>query len=252
MDNFKPDKLTIHVVAPERVVNYKWENEWKNVSRDLELRSVDELNSLPTEIRDKYFDVPSFQEGMILILDRINNRYYSVSNAADEITQNKDRAIDKIAALLGARSIEREVIHFNTKKRELSADGKINVWKVNASASYKETEQQKIEKRFKGVKEFRGNHTREGYQQALNFCKETGLIYDPAIKRMLEDRNPDHPNPLLSESYNVTLTNEVENAIEAAFSLSFLKCFSVSANVKEAISTSRTTELKIRITYGDK
>ena len=251
MDDFNPHKLTIHVVAPEHAVNFKWEKGWDKVSKNLELKSIDELNSLSLSDREKYFGISSFEEGMVLILDPINKRYYNATSAVDEIPQNKNRAIDHIASLLGAKRIERKVVHYDLKKRELAVDGKLNVHAVSANASYKESEKMKTENRFSGIKEFKGNLTMDGYQKAKDYCEQTGLIHDPAIRRMLEDRNPNHPNRILKESYNVKLTDEVEGAMEAAFSLSYLKCFSVSAKICEVISTERCTELSLEIEYGD-
>lgn len=250
MRDFKPDKLTIHVVSPERAVNYKWEKNSEKLSKNLELISIDDLESLPVDIRDKYFDVKHFEEGMVLILDSINQRYYPAKTSIQEIPRNKDMAIDHIAALLGARKIVRSVVTVDVQKREFSADGSIRICSFNSNGSYTSSEKTKAEKQYAGTKSYVGNWSERGYNEALEYCKKTGLIYEPGIRQMLEDRKPGHPNPKLSEDYIVTLTNGVEEATEAAFSLNYIPVFSLSANVKEVIETSRETTLKLRIEYG--
>lgn len=218
----------------------------------MSIKSIDELSALPIAIRNKYFQVPAFEEGMVLVLDRINGTYYPITTAKDILPQNKNRAIDHIAALLGAKSIVREVAKRQTSKRQFDASGNITIVKVSAESSYSKSEREQQEKRFTGKKTFPGNRTIEGYKQALEYCTQTGLIYDPEISRMLEDRNPNHPNPMLSEEYTVSLTNEVEQITEFAFSLKYLGgAFSLSGKVNESLENSYEMSLGLKIEYGE-
>ena len=252
MSDFKPDALTIHVVSPEKAVNYKWEKNSERLSKSLSIKSIDELNSLPVEIRRKYFQVPSFEEGMVLVLDRINDTYYPITSAKDILPQNKNRAIDHIAALLGAKSIVREIVTRQIAKRQFDASGNIRILKVKAEGSFSEQEKILQEKKYTGKKTFPGNRTEEGYNLAMEYCTQTGLIYDPEIKRMLEDRNPNHPNPISTEEYTVSLTDEVEQLTEYAFSLKYLGgAFSLSAKVSESLENSYEMSLGLKIDYGD-
>lgn len=251
MDVFKPDALTIHVVSPEKSVNYKWEKGSDKLSRDLRIVSVDELRSLPKEVRSKYFQTYVFEEGMVFVLDKINERYYPIENANDELPQNKNRAIDNIAALLGAKSIKREIISRKSYKREFDASGNLKIIKFSADASYSTKYKEQEEKRYTGTKTFLGNYTKEGYEQALQYCKKTGLIHDPEIRRMLEDRDPTHPNHIISEEYEISLTNEVEQMTECAFSLKYLGgVFSLSGKVNESIENSNEMRISFKIEYG--
>ena len=69
---------------------------------------------------------------------------------------------------------------------------------------------------------------------------------------MREDRNPDHPNRMLTEGYTISLTNEVEEITKYAFSLKYLGgAFSLSGNVSESLENSYELTLGLKIEYGD-
>lgn len=246
-----PDALTIMVTSPEKSVNYRWEKESGKLSRDLQILSIDDLNSLPLDIRQKNFDVKHFSEGMVLVKDPINNRYIRAEEANEKLPKLKNDAIDHIVSLLGAKRIRRSVIQYDEEKQELDASGNIKVFKMSASANYSSVEIEAKKKEFTREKRFSGNRSVEGYNQALEYCEKNGLIYDPEIRQILEDRAPSHPNPVTSDSYKITLTSESAKAMEAAFSLSYLGCFSLSAAVKESISIKRMVIIEFEVEYGE-
>lgn len=250
MCDFKPEALTIHVVSPEKAVNYKWEKGSEKL-KNISILSVDELNALPVETRNKYFQTPVLEEGMVLILDRINNTYYPIATAKETLPQNKNRAIDHIAALLGAKSIKREIVTRQTSKRKFDASGNIQVVLFKADSNYSKQEKEMMEKKYTGQKSFAGTRTLDGYNQAVAYCKQTGLINDPGIYSMLEDRNPNHPNPILAEEYAISLTNEVEEITELAFNLTYGTIFSLSGKINEALESSHEMTLSFNVEYGN-
>lgn len=251
MDNFKPEKLTLHVVSPEEAVNLKWEEEWNRVSKNLELKSVDELNSLPAETRKQYFDVPSFEEGMILILDPVNKRYYPASTAYKKIPMNKFLAIRHIAELLGAKSILRREVHIEQKTRNLDTEGEVKITDFKADVSFSKEEKEEAVKDIEQITNCPGIYLPDGYRQAEEYCKQIGLFYDPEIKDILDSRHPSNPNRRNRHVHRITISNDIEEGMEAACSLNYLKYYSLRAQVKEHISKSQMIRLELIIEYGD-
>lgn len=244
-----PKALTLHVVSPERAVNYKWEKDYNKLSPNLSIISIDELNALLPEKREKHFAVPAFEEGMVLVWDKISKKYYSIDKAKVELPVNKDRAVDHIASLLGARKIKRSNATSKHYKREFDVNGNVKML-FDAEGSYKHTHTENLTHKFEGEKAFKGQYSEQGFNKAVEYARECGLYNDPAIKAMLDSRNPKHPNRLLSEKYHVTMTSEVEDLSEFAFSVKFLG-FGLSTKVEEAISSSEKIEVFLEIEYGD-
>lgn len=245
-----PDALTLYVVSPERVINHKWEKNADKLSRNVKLISIDELNALLPEKREQNFAVTAFEEGMVLVFDKITNKYYSIDKAKDELPLNKDRAIDHIAGLLGARKITRSICKNQTSKRELSVNGEVQIKLFEADGSYKHAHLEKRARKYIGERIFPGQYSEQGFNMALEYARKCGLYEDAVVKSMLDSRNPKHPNRLLREKYEVSMTSEVEDLSEYAFSVKYL-AFGLSAKVEEAVSTSETIEVSLEIEYGE-
>lgn len=247
-----PQKPVIYITTPERAINYQWEEEAQKLSPNLEIMSIDDIGNLPMEVKKKIFSSPMIEEGTIWVLDPFEDRYYPADKAKDVIPRSKFRAIEKIAGLLGAKSIHHVSSKTQVSKREMSASGDIKIKVFNANAQYSADFSFKFAQEETLDKEFKGNKTIEGYKKALEFCQTTGLIYDPEIKRMLEDCDPKHPNPIISQKYTVSLTSECEEQMDTAFSLNFMgNLFSISGKYTEAISNKYEEVLTYEIIYGE-
>lgn len=64
-----------------------------------------------------------------------------------------------------------------------------------------------------------GTYTEEGYKTAVRIATASGLIEQPDVKALLEQRNPSHPNHNLSKHYRVDLFSEFQKTLNVAVNL---------------------------------
>ncbi len=64
-----------------------------------------------------------------------------------------------------------------------------------------------------------GTYTEEGYEMAVRIATASGLIEQPDVKALLEQRNPNHPNHNLSKHYRVDLFSEFQKTLDVADNL---------------------------------
>lgn len=64
-----------------------------------------------------------------------------------------------------------------------------------------------------------GIYTEEGYEMAVKIANASGLIEQPDVKALLEQRNPNHPNHNLSKHYRVDLFSEFQKTLTVAVDL---------------------------------
>lgn len=61
-----------------------------------------------------------------------------------------------------------------------------------------------------------GKYTVEGYNRAVEIAKETGLYQSDDIRSLLEERNPNHPNPLKRKAYQVDVVSDLKANVDVA------------------------------------
>lgn len=242
---------TIYVASPETKINYLWEKASNRLSKSLEIKTVEELENLPTIERNK-FSVDNFEEGMVLIYNRIDDCYLKLSeNIHQKFEDSKDRAIDYIVSLLGARKITRSVERVDCEKRILEVDGSLGYSVSDLEVKTKFSTEKRNSLAYNCTKDYAGKYSHDGYQKALDYCKSTGLIADPGIRDILRARDPQHPNPILRYTSHVSLASECEDAMDAAFSLNVLGgVFKLSASIKEVLSQKKSLTLSLDIEYS--
>jgi hypothetical protein len=232
MENEELTGQVLHIVSPERAINYKWEENADKLPSGLQIISIDDYNSLPDSIKRSRFGNVNLND--VLILEPYTKRYIAATQAEQEFFKGKFNTLTNIARLLGATKVEYKFESLEEKKRELNANGDF----VDVSVGYAEQHREQYKSLYEKKRDYPGDYTLEGFKEAEKICKDTGLIYVPRFKDLLNQRNPKYPNPIKKETYRIELSSELNDSFEIAFNLNILKgVFSLSARMSESISS---------------
>lgn len=240
----------ICVASPEVALNYRWETGSEKLSPGVQVVSIENLDSLPEARRLELFGQREIEEGMVFVRDHIGNRYVTASRAQELISQSKNNAIDHVAALLGATRVSRQITAVEERRRSVGIRGKIKYRVVNTGASMTAADWLRLATRYTREKRFPGVRTNDSFREAVRYCEATGLIHDPEIRHMLADRAPWNPNPILSDSYEISLSSECGREFDAAFSIGFLRrVFNISPEVEASLSATRLLTVRCTVEY---
>jgi hypothetical protein len=249
MENKELTGQVLHIVSPERAINYKWEENADKLPSGLQIISIDDYNSLPDSIKRNRFGNVNLND--VLILEPYTKRYIAATQAEQESFNGKFDTLTKIARLLGATKVECKFESLEEKKRELNANGEISCRFVDVSVGYAEQHRKQYKSLYKKEKHYPGDYTLEGFKEAEKICKDTGLIYDPSFKDLLDQRNPNYPNPMKKETYHIELSREINDSFEIAFHLNILKgVFSLSAGMSESISSFKRLVIETNLEFA--
>ncbi|MDE5829497.1 MAG: hypothetical protein K2H48_05860 [Duncaniella sp.] len=251
MDSKKLNGNALHIVSPEKAVNYKWEEYADKLPAGVQIISIDEINNLPVEIRKQYFGLQNIELNDVFLFEPYSKRYILSSNAEDSFFERKFYKIAEIARLLGASSISHEVTLVEVMQRVLSATGDITYKAVEVSAEVKRDYEEKIRNTYKLHEDFTSPKlTLEGYNRAKEICIETSLIQVPVFEHLLAMRDPSHPSSLKYYEKNINLAQDINEGLEVAFKLNILKgVFSLNANTTETLSKSKNLNSKMIIEF---
>ena len=238
----------LHIVSPEKAINYKWEDEADLLPDGIQIISIDDINNLPAEIRYNRFGRNNVKINDVFLLDPYSDRYVLAAEAEKLFREEKFNKLSEIASLLGASRISYERVSKETKKRELIAEGKVYYKAFETTASMKNTSEEIALEEFFRSRSFPGVATTEGYERAKELCENTGLIQE--FDSLLSLRDPSHPNPMKSDYYEFEVDRELNTGLDLAFSLNVMKgVFTLNAGVQEAISVSKRIKIKMYIEF---
>ena len=199
----------LHIVSPEKSVNYKWEDNINRIPSGLQIISIDDYNSLPDIIKKSRFGVRNISEDAVLILEPYTRQYISATDAEQVNLERNFYALSKIASLLGASKVSRKVESLQEEKRVLTAEGDISYRVVEISTNMKKENIERYRNRYEKIREYS--------------C--------PSLN---------HPNPMKKETYHIELSKELNESLEVAFHLNILKgVFTLNAGIQESISSSK-------------
>jgi len=241
MEHINLTGQVLHVVSPEKAVNYKWEDNADKLPDNLQIISIDDYNSLADTTKKELFGLRNVSENSLLILEPYSHQYILPNEAEITFFDRKFNALSQIASLLGASKISMKVESYEETKRELSVNGDISYKAVDISATMNKAQMEHLKNKYEKIREYTSPRlTSEGFNEALRICEESGLIYDVNFKSLLAQRNPQHPNPMKKEILHIELSKELNESLDIAFHLNVLKgVFSLNAGVMNAISSSK-------------
>lgn len=238
------------VTTPEKAVNYRWEENSELLDgKGIAVVDMVEIKRLQTE--GVQFDNAGaiITEGTVFGLHPYReNCYVNLALPEEELLDAKVDLLAQFYKYLGVRSIHFEAEFSEEEKREFSADGSVKYKVVEAKAEYKNTQENKMKKRFSRNETYEGEFSDETYRKAQNMYKQIG--FNRHLQYLLKQRNPEDGNKIKSQEIEVELTSELNELTEAAFSLTaFGGVFSLKGNFMEKVSTKKTIKLKTKIEF---
>lgn len=142
----------------------------------------------------------------------------------DKFIQRRINAIETIVSYLGGKNFKVLETHESRKekKTDIKADVGVDVTqdltKVNVGDDFsleKNDSSQKDMEVYSGA-EWEGKYSEKGFNEALRIAKEYGIDDDPDISFLLEQRSPEHPNPIQRKDYHVQLHSELSHYLHVA------------------------------------
>jgi len=236
----------IHVTSDERSRNWMLERDAKNVSREIQVVSID---NIPLYRKEK-IQLPSRQicEGDVLIRHPYEpNIFIDVNKAAFEIRFSKYTLISEIAQRLGATHYIIEEAIETVEEREWSAKGTIDYKMVKSSMDINNKDDLKekmgilIEDHFPKLS--------ASPDDATSFAQKYHLWEDSMIRSLIRKCSYEG-NPLLHEHLRFDVTKEANSLFDAAFSLNALGgIFNMDPTLKKTLSTRETIILDIKFDF---
>lgn len=184
-------------------------------------------------------------------------KYVLIQELEDILFKELKRCVFDIAQLLGATKIEwyKEVVEDGI--RDFDATGKLVYRSVNVNGEYhnnttgqnKQTESS-IET-WNNATECTQQDLEADYQEALNIASGYNLQDNDDIERLLSGRKPSRHNLSTYREVNITITNDLNQTYDYAFSLEAMSnnLFEINANVKRVIEKHRKVDLKYKIWF---
>ncbi len=187
---------------------------------------------------------PHIQEGLVLIRNTNNDGYYYRTEETDaRIINERCLAIEAILSYLGGKEFRySETSSFRSDvSNSINAEASVKkaTWSAEASAEDKKTESQETVGKKSASAKWGGHYTHKGYLRATELAKENGLLNDPTIAMLLEQRTPDHPNPIEEQEYHVAITADLDQNLHTLSDLTFGLKGLVGVDLKVDIKSSR-------------
>lgn len=198
----------------------------------------------------KVKDLSSFLEGTILAKHPfLPNTYVSIDAMEKEILFNKLICLSSIVQFLGAKSISGHAVIKSEQKRQRDSSGNIKLKNVKMSVQAKTDEAQKYETTYRLEDSFSGDFSLESYSKALNLAKEFGLNQNFYIQQLLSKRNPENSMHINSSKLSIEVSQELNNALDTAFSASAFVWGSLDAKYKEVLENRKTIFFEVDIRF---
>lgn len=197
---------------------------------------------------------PHLQEGLVLTREPHGRGYYYRTDETDcRVINERCLAIEAILSYLGGKEFRySETSSFRSKhsadidvelggkKSGIEVDTNTN---VNTSTNQGETGGKIVTAKWSG------NYTHEGYLRAVELAKANGLISDPTIATLLEQRLPSHPNPIASQEYHVNVTADLDKSIHVLEDISANLQDKVGGHLKVDVNTSRKVDQSATVDF---
>lgn len=250
-------KPTLRIESPEVTYSYSVdtpENELNKLSSEIQIIDIKTFDYLKE--RNDVTLPAHVEEGDILILHPFLEKHYVKIIDAEIVAYNDYlNYIGNIAMLLGAVKMKYSFEIINTQKRTIDANGNISYQPyVDASASFNHNNEQnkaiskKTERSF--VQPNSHEEQMENYQEACKTIRQYGWDKDSDIITLVDARNPSRTSRELHREVSMNTTNEINDRIEAAFSLKAMgEIFSISANYIKSMEIKKEIILHIDIFF---
>lgn len=185
------------------------------------------------------------------------NKYVLIQELEDILFKELKRCVFDIAQLLGATKIEwyKEVVEDGI--RSFNAEGKLVYKDIDLSGKYQSNSTEHNKQTESSIETWNNalgstqQDLETDYQEALKIASGYNLQDNDDIERLLSGRNPSRHNLSTYREVNITITNDLNQTYDYAFSLEAMpnKLFEINANVKRVIEKHRKVDLKYKIWF---
>ena len=197
---------------------------------------------------------PHLQEGLVLTRDPHGSGYYYRTDETDcRVINERCLAIEAILSYLGGIEFRYSETSSFRSKHTIDIDVEVGGKKsgvevdtntnVNISTNQGETGGKIVSAKWSG------NYTHEGYLRAVELAKANGLISDPTIATLLEQRLPSHPNPISSQEYHVNVTADLDKSVHVLEDISANLKDKISGHLKVDVNTSRKVDQSATVDF---
>ncbi len=190
---------------------------------------------------------PHLQEGLVLTRESQGCGYYFRTDETDcRLINERCLAIEAILSYLGGKDFRyTETSSFKSQGStdvNVGLGGKAKGIDINTKTDVKNNLNIDDNSNKTVSAKWSGNYTQEGYLRAVELAKINGLIADPTIAALLEQRIPSHPNPIESQEYHVNITADLDRNIHVLEDISANLRDKVNGHLKVDVSTSRKVD----------
>ena len=195
------------------VYSDKWDKDYDE-RFGIQKITLDDMCNNPNIVFDKSNTI---SEGSMFIKHPfIDNKYIDLCNAEDIIIKDKIKVLSKVALFLGAKKISSKVISCESVKNESKL--KINGEYLSIGGGYERNSEisEKYEKISELVEEYNGELTPKTYNEAKMLLKKYNMENDTDFSDLLDKRNPNSTNQMVSQSVKMAVNSEYNKIIDNA------------------------------------
>lgn len=199
-------------------------------------------------------DEPHLQEGLVLTREPHGRGYYYRTDETDcRVINERCLAIEAILSYLGGKEFRYSESSSFRSKRTLDIDteagGKKNGIEIDNKTGVNTHTNQGDTGDKSVTAQWSGNYTHEGYLRAVKLAEVNGLINEPAIATLLEQRLPTHPNPIASQEYHVNVTADLDKSIHVLEDISANIQDKIGGHLKVDVNTSRKVDQSTTVDF---
>lgn len=248
MEDLKGDVILIEKDEP--AIAYKWEPEYGEVRPEMQVLPY----SFIDEYKKKYnlqFEVGQrLAPGVMMVKHPyLANTYVDIVNFEENMIKYKFDCMKTIAKKLGAKQVSTKISMSDCSTRDFEVEGDVGYKWVEASLDYKNSQMERLSKKYENVDTTEGEITEQTYQEAKELAAQSGLINDSDIKDLLIFAEPGSSIKNKTKHITIDISSESNRSKEIAFSLKAMKMFNLNAEIKETICKKMNLSLEIDILF---
>lgn len=246
LDNLLSLPRTILVTSNEEKISYNWDKSSHAISKDTLVATIEDLSQNNIIILPKHI-----HEGDVLIAHPFEDGMYVNISRAVELENSKFNRFAEIAQLLGANEYHITAATKKTYTKKLTVDGDVKYSDVcTTKLDFNKEDIFKEEMGFQLKSIFDGFHkaNEDDYALVLANVRQYNLEEEDSLRSLIRMRNPQIANAQTEFDVICNVTQELNENLDAALSLTACKAFNLKASVKQILES--RTEKRVEIHYS--
>lgn len=259
MEITKLSKPVVRIDTPENAYGWEIKPHAEKISPNIQILSIDEYKDI--EESNLYMLPPRVSVGDIIVEHPFHPHQYIKMQDA-EITYYQDwmELMSDISRLLGCVKFSWSVELKDGRTRTIDAGLNVSVPVYAAlDASYKKSYEDELKTKLKVDSDIKPSKTltKKGiiadYEKAKMRVEEYGLANDIQIRSLINSRSPYDQYRLSHKKVELEISRDINDYGDYAFSLNVLgDVFSMSADLKDAVSTRKKVILTFEMFFDEK